>query len=156
MAREDVCESAWGGVERTYRPRPPARRLVSWRELARHMYFHSRETPGLRVDFTRRLSEEDRARFESSLHCEYELRAGERRFTGELEGRRVDLDGGGFWCFDYLGAMLENFQKAAGAVDQPPDPAFFPVELTLRYASDLPELKGQLAGRVVVEWASEP
>lgn len=156
MARESACESAWGGLERIYRPEAPARRLTSWRELARHMYFHSRETPGLRVDFTRRLSEEDRARFESSLHCEYELRAGERSFTGELEGRRVDLDGGGFWCFDYLGAMLENFQKAAGAVDQAPDPAFFPVALTLRYASDLPELNGELAGRVVVEWASEP
>ncbi|MBX7056692.1 MAG: hypothetical protein K1X75_01410 [Leptospirales bacterium] len=151
---EGECLKPWSGVDRVYRPEVPARSLRSWRELGYFMYFHSRETPGLHLAFQRTLSASEKENLHRSLSCSWRLQlrngaSGE----GHFEGLRIDSDGGGAWCFDYLGAMLNAVQKKAGQLDRPPDARLFPAELHVAVHSDLPGIAAEMDGQVVVEWS---
>ena len=133
----------------------PEVKRSSWHDLGYYMYFHSRQTPGLRVEFNQALAPADRQRLEKSLHCSYVIEKGELRVNGELEGRRVDDGGRGLWCFDYLGTMLIEFQKKHGDVKAAPRPDFFPITLRLQFSSDFPVIKGEKSGLISVDWTQE-
>lgn len=152
VADECVQPGPEGGVYRFFAPESKRK---SWRDLGYYMYFHSRQTPGLRVAWNRPLAPADRARLEKSLHCSYVLQKGDRKVSGELEGRRIDETGRGLWCFDYLGTMLIEFHKQAGSLESPPAADFFPVTLTLRFETHLSELRGEKTGPIFVRWAEE-
>lgn len=116
----------------------PREKRDTWYDFGYYMYFHSRETPGLRVDFNRSLSSTERDSLEKSLVCEYELLANGQAYEGHLEGRRIDDNG--FWCFDYLGMMLIKFQKKNGDVKAKPKQDFFPIMLRIKAKSVNPPL----------------
>ncbi len=128
-------------------------RARTWRAICDHMYFHSRETPGIRHDFGRRPDAARRAQLRSSLHCGYRLRSRLGVTQGELEGRRLDEDGDGFWCFDYLGAMLKKHLDRAGVLDAPPDPGLFPISLELWFQTDPQAAAVRLKSEVSVRWS---
>ena len=130
----------------------PESKRGSWHDLGYYMYFHARQTPGLRVEWNQPLSPEDTARLETSLRCHYTLRRGDREVSGELEGTRVDQNGRGLWCFDYLGTMLIKFHEKYKSVEDAPAADFFPVTLQLRYESHLPILNGENSTPITVDW----
>ena len=150
LYEDDVCQDRRAD-EHTYQVAVPAYKLDSWYNLGYHMYFHTRETPGLRLVFNRGLSNSEIESLEKNLHCSYELEQGGRVFAGHLEGVRVDADGA--WCFDYLGTMLVRFHKQQGDEGAPPTAEFFPVKLRLLYESADPALRGMREGSVVVRWS---
>lgn len=138
-----------------YRITVPEKKAGTWRDLAYHMYFHTRQTPGIRIDYRPRLAAEAAASLRQEGHCEWKLSRGGRSVGGHLEGRRVDEDGGGVWCFDYLGTMLIEYQKKHGSLAARPDPSFFPAEITLGFRSANPALSAELSGTVEVHWTVE-
>ncbi len=140
------------GESHTYDVAVPVYKQDTWYDLGYHMYFHTRETPGLRLVWNRDLSAGELELLEENLRCSYELEQGGRVHGGHLEGVRVDPEGA--WCFDYLGTMLVKFQKEHGAEDARPDAGFFPVVLRLKYRSEDPPLNGEASGRIVVRWDS--
>lgn len=133
----------------------PEKKAASWRDLAYHMYFHTRQTPGIRLDYRPRLSSEQIAALRQDGHCEWKLSRGGKSVQGHLEGRRIDEDGGGVWCFDYLGTMLIEYQKKHGSLTARPDPAFFPAEITLGFRAANAALSAELSGTVEVHWTLE-
>ena len=99
----------------TYSFKVPGERASTWRKLGYYMYFHSRETPGIRVDFSKSPGDQKLKLLRETLECSYRIEKGERWVEGHIEGRRIDENGTGFWCFDYLGSMLIEFHKKYGA-----------------------------------------
>lgn len=84
--------------------------LKSWTDFSHHLYFHSRITPGLRVNFSG-LGKKERSALEQA-HCSWTLedpRGKLRPVGGHMEGIRIDEDG--LWCFDYFGTMLLAFVR---------------------------------------------
>lgn len=150
LYEDDGCVEPWNGNRRTYTPEIPEYKQDSWYDLGYHMYFHTRETPGVRVKFNRGLSAGEIAGLEKNLHCEYELQRDGRTVSGHLEGTRVDADG--IWCFDYLGTMLVNWHKQNGSDKERPSAEFFPVQLRLHFKSDDPAVTGSIEGAVVVDF----
>ena len=140
---------------RTYAFRAPPKKTETWRAICDHMYFHSRETPGFRHEFRHSLSSTERTLLQSRLHCGYRLKSRLGLTEGELEGRRVDEDGAGFWCFDYLGAMLKKHLSTLADLDIPPDPLFFPIQLELWSKTDpnSPEIRQK--AHITVRWTAE-
>lgn len=132
----------------------PSEWLISWRRLGQYMYFHSRITPGVRVDLERPLGPAGRDRLQEDLRCSFTLQRGERRVGGKLEGARVDERGAGFWCFDYLGEMLLKYHKKFGTLDRIPDPGFFPVELRLGFEGSRLPLRGGINSTVGLRWTA--
>ena len=139
-------------AERTYRFTIPRHKLNSWFDFGYYMYFHSRQTPGIRIVIEPPLSGEQLSAFRSGLECRYRLSQGGHSIEGELEGKRVDPDGGGFWCFDYLGSKLVDFQKQHGDVRAVPSPDFFPVEWSFIYHSPIEAIAGEQTARIRLEW----
>ncbi len=115
----------------TYRFDLPAEKTKTWFDLAYHMYFHSRQTPGMRVEFSRGLKKDEES-FRASAKCFYRLEKGEKFVEDHMEGMRWDEDGSGLWCFDYLGTMLVKFHKKYGTIQARPSADFSPVLLTMR------------------------
>ncbi len=150
LYEENGCVEPWNGTRRTYSPEIPEYKQDSWYDLGYHMYFHTRETPGVRVKFNRGLSSGEIAGLEKNLHCEYELERDGKIVSGHLEGTRVDADG--IWCFDYLGTMLVNWHKENGSEQQRPSADFFPVQLRLFFAAGQPAIDGEIEGAVVVNF----
>ncbi len=150
LFEEGVCQDRRGD-EHVYQVAVPAYKQGSWYDLGYHMYFHTRETPGLRLIFNRTLSAGEVERLEQSMHCSYEIEQGGHVFAGHLEGVRVDE--AGVWCFDYLGTMLVRLQKDRGDENLRPTPDFFPVRLRLKYESAEPQLSGAREGQVIVRWS---
>ncbi len=130
----------------------PGSKRSSWRDLGYYMYFHARQTPGLRAEWNNALEPARRAALEQSLHCEYSLERGPQSVSGELEGERVDENGRGLWCFDYLGTMLIEFHKKYGSIEKPPAAEFFPVTLRLRFETDDPQIRGEKSTPITVRW----
>ena len=136
--------------EHIYNVDVPLFKQKSWYDLGYHMYFHTRETPGLRLVFNRSLSREELELLEQNMHCSYELERDGEVHSGHLEGVRVDESGA--WCFDYLGTMLVRFHKERETDDSRPRADWFPVRLRLQYASEKPALRGEREGLVIVRW----
>lgn len=127
-----------------YRFQIPAEKTQTWFDFAYHMYFHSRQTPGLRVEFTRDIAADDALR--SSLHCKYKLERGGKSVEDHMEGLRWDEDGSGLWCFDYLGSMLVKYHKQFGSIKDRPNIDFFPINLTLTLEGGLTTARSQSIG----------
>jgi hypothetical protein len=136
--------------DHTYQVEVPAYKQDTWYNLGYHMYFHTRETPGIRLVFNRGLSDGELESLEQNLHCSYEIEQGGHVYQGHLEGVRVDPSGA--WCFDYLGSMLVRLQKDREQDGAKPTPDFFPLKLRLKYESDAPKLSGAREGRINVRW----
>ena len=152
---EGRCREKHNSDQITYSFKVPEYKTKSWRKLGYHMYFNSRETPGVRLEFNRPLTKKDRNVLNNSLKCSYRIRKGERSVMGHLEGIEIDEDGGGVWCFDYLGSMLEKYHKKYKSIDSPPDRAFFPIELELLYHSPIKIVNGSIKSKVFVQWQVE-
>ena len=132
----------------------PASRSGTWRDLGYHMYFHSRQTPGLRVLFDRRLARNEMEKLKKTLSCSYRLRHNDgRSASGELEGLRFDEYG--FWCFDYLGTMLVKFHKKHKSIQKRPQLDFFPVELELSFSDKSGRIAGHRRFKVTASWIIE-
>jgi len=149
--RDGRCTEAVGRVRR-YTIDPPASKRDSWYDLGYFMYFHSRETPGIRIDLNHTLNNDDLEILRESLVCRYRFGSGEKAISGRLEGVRIDPDGGGFWCFDYLGSMIVNYHKKQKAERNIPDPSFFPVELEFSFSSRIPWVNGKKSAEITVTW----
>lgn len=149
---DGACLSPWSGAERRYSPAPTKRALQSWRDLGHHMYFHSRETPGVLLELNRPLSAEEMQRLESSVVCAWRLRLKNGEGAGHFEGVRLSADGR-LWCFDYLGAMLNQTHKSLDRLNASPDPGVFPATLQVKVQSSLPAVSAEIEGRVMVEWS---
>lgn len=125
-----------------YEFKVPKAKLKSWRELSYYMYFHSRQTPGIRLQFAGSLSDDEQEQLRKNGHCSYRLyrQSGDYEpVTGEMEGFRVYEDG--LWCFDYLGAMLLKFLETNGLDESIPDTGLNPVEVEI--TAVLPALNGK-------------
>ena len=151
---EGTCRDPQKRV-RTYTFRAPAEKTATWRGVCDHMYFHSRETPGIRHDFGRSIPAPERTALRGRLHCGYRLKSKLGETKGELEGKRVDDDGAGFWCFDYLGAMLKKHHSTLAGLDGPPDPAFFPISLELWSQTDPTSPVIRQQAQISVRWTAE-
>jgi len=127
-------------------------RKGSWYDLGYYMYFHTRQTPGIRVSFSRPLNNEEFQIFEKTIQCNYRLFKKNEEVSGHLEGLHVDEDRSGFWCFDYLGTMLVKFHKKYGTIQEKPEESFFPVNLELSYKSSLEEIQGKNITEIQVKW----
>ncbi|MCE9596621.1 MAG: hypothetical protein K8S54_01505 [Spirochaetia bacterium] len=119
----------------------PVEKTKTWFDFAYHMYFHSRQTPGMRVEFTRDIATGDPLR--QSLHCKYKLERGADFVEDHMEGLRWDEDGSGLWCFDYLGTMLVKFHKKFGSIQGKPTVDFFPINLTISLDGGLNTAKSE-------------
>lgn len=137
---------------RIYSISVPDTKKESWFDLGYYMYFHSRQTPGIRVEFTRKLNSKEKQVLKDTLRCEYRLYKEGKEVTGHLEGLRIDDDFGGFWCFDYLGTMMVSFHKKYGSIQQKPLQSFFPVFLDLSFSSEVKEINGSRRAEIMVEW----
>ncbi len=135
-------------VRHTYRPRVPPAKREQWYDFDYYLYFHSRETPGFRVRFDGVLAPPLRERLESTLRCHYTLVREGRSIHREMEGVRVDHDGSGFWCFDYLGSMLIAYHKEYGMERERPRNDFFPVRVIFGFESALPFVQGEKEAQV--------
>lgn len=159
QARTSFCDDFQDGscrevqtAERTYRFTVPKDRSDTWRSLCDYMYFHSRETPGIRHDFAGSLGAQERAALRRTLHCGYELQTRLGRTQGELEGKKIDENGAGLWCFDYLGAMLKDHLKKHGNLESPPSEDLFPLRMTLWFQSAPGVPRNELGARVSLKW----
>jgi len=137
--------------EHRYQISVPIHKTKSWYEFGYHMYFHTRQTPGIRVNFAKTLTSEEKSKLEKSLECSYSFKKGGKEVKGELEGKRVDDNG--FWCFDYLGTMIVKYHKSNETLEEKPVEDFFPAELKLHYKNIYGE--GELKGSVFVVWKIE-
>lgn len=110
--------------------------LRSWTDFSHHLYFHSRITPGLRVDLSGLGAGERQAL--ARAHCSWTLEdpaAHHRPVGGHMEGIRVDE--AGLWCFDYLGTMLLAFVRENQIQSDPVRlEAIFPLRLRLSASVD--------------------
>ncbi len=138
--------------DRTYEISIPESRKKTWFDLGYYMYFHSRQTPGIRVELSHKPSLDRVDALRNGLRCSYRLRKGERFVEGEMEGVRMDKDGGGFWCFDYLGTMLVNYHKKYNSIQEPPETDFFPVHIEMHYRTGLTGIEGGEEATVSVIW----
>ena len=137
----------------SYQPAIPAARSGTWFDLGYYMYFHTRETPGIRVDFNRTMTQAEQKELLSSLHCELVLQTKETLLKSEMEGRR--LDSKGFWCFDYLGSNLVSLLKKLKKEREAPDPNFFPIELEIHWKTAFPKIQGRKKSKLIVLWQSK-
>ena len=113
------------------------------------MYFHARQTPGMRVNLTRAWPPDQPA----DKHCSFALRRGEQVIEGHLEGMRWDEEQRGFWCFDYLGSLLIQFHKKFGSVRSRPEMSFFPVRLSMQWQGG--PVRAEAAEEIRLEWTEE-
>jgi len=127
----------------------PGEKTESWFDLGYFMYFHARQTPGMRVEFTQPWPEGA----EAEKHCSFALRRGEQAVEGHLEGMRWDEDRKGFWCFDYLGSMLIQFHKKFGSVRSKPEMSFFPVRLSMQWHGG--PVRAEVTEEIRLEWTPE-
>lgn len=127
----------------------PGEKTESWFDLGYFMYFHARQTPGMRVEFTRAWPEPAAP----ANHCSFTLRRGEQTVDGHLEGMRWDEDRKGFWCFDYLGSMLIQFHKKFGSVQSKPEMSFFPVHLSMQWQAG--SVRAEVTEEIRLEWTPE-
>jgi hypothetical protein len=155
----EFCDDATDHLEcrspvksHSYHPQIPPEKQKSWFDLGYHMYFHTRETPGILVRFNSRLSSDEVEKLRKNLECELVLTRNGKTWTSHMEGRRVADDGSGFWCFDYLGSALVRYQKLHGDVKALPQKTFFPMDLEIRFHSHRPEWQGSMKSKLQVEW----
>jgi hypothetical protein len=130
----------------------PESKKESWFALDHYIYFHSRQTPGIRVELARAAEGGEYDELERTLECRYRLIRGAQEVSGIMKGRRIDPDGAGFWCFDYLGSMLDRFHKEYGVSQSAPEPNFFPIELELSFDSAVRGVRGKKRIKINVEW----
>ncbi|MDH5657417.1 MAG: hypothetical protein OEZ34_16005 [Spirochaetia bacterium] len=139
--------------KRTYEIRVRDSKKNTWYDFGYEMYFHTRQTPGIYVDFTRSLTEEEFKKFKESIQCSYRLyKDKEQEVSGHMEGMKINPDRSGFWCFDYLGSMLVAYHKRYGSIQEKPDEDFFPVFLEISYDSSLEEVRGSGTAEIQVKW----
>lgn len=127
----------------------PPEAVESWRDFGHHLYFHVRHTPGIRVN-----QPLDSSIADHNL-CYYEIRpvgsdqggnsAGampneegdetDSELSNVVRGtvKGVRRDEKGFWCFEYLGEMLNQYHGQRGSLDEIPERDFFPVMLRMGY-----------------------
>ena len=98
LIEADRCSDPWGGATRIYRPAIPDFKTNSWFDLAYHMYFHTRETPGMLVRFNRTLQPAEKQLLRKSAQCEMQLSRGTKSITVHMEGSKRGDDY--IWCFD--------------------------------------------------------
>lgn len=127
----------------------PAAKTNTWFDLGYFMYFHARQTPGMRVELTRPMPPD----VPSDKHCAFTLRRGDQAVEGHLEGMRWDEDRRGFWCFDYLGSMLIQFHKKFGSVRSSPEMSFFPVRLSMQWQGG--PVRAEVTEEIRLEWTAE-
>lgn len=127
----------------------PREKAKTWFDLGYHMYFHARQTPGMRVNLTRPWPDNQPA----DKHCAFALRRGEQVVEGHLEGMRWDEEKKGFWCFDYLGSMLIQFHKKFGSVQSRPEMSFFPVRLSMQWQGG--PVRAEAGEEIRLEWTPE-
>lgn len=131
----------------------PAAKAGSWFDLGYYMYFHVRQTPGIRVDFSSPLEERDALLLEKTLQCYFRLETATGKFyEGPLEGIRIDANHGGFWCFDYLGTMLIEYHKKYNNVTSLPQKSFFPISVQFRFESRVAGIKGRKMATIGLDW----
>ncbi|MCB1325469.1 MAG: hypothetical protein H7A21_15805 [Spirochaetales bacterium] len=153
------CSLPWSpGSEETriYKPAIPEAKLRSWFDLGYHMYFHTRQTPGLRVVFSRPLTAGELTEARNQARCHYRIDGGGSTITGELEGVRLDDDGRALWCFDYLGSKLVRLARERGRERSPPETDIFPLSIELSFEGLPGGLTGSKRGLVRVLWYGTP
>lgn len=148
--KADQCELPYPDNERVYRPVIPASKTDSWYDLGYYMYFHTRQTPGLRVNFNRALSQKESHQLKKSASCSLTISTANNSHTAHMEGMRIDEDG--FWCFDYLGSNLVALMKKNHQEKNKPVRSIFPIRLKIAWESSLPGIKGQKSTYVNIDW----
>ncbi len=154
------CDN-WDGVHctnpqndvRTYKLDLPEGKSHTYFDLAYYMYFHSRQTPGLRVNLKQPISAGELQRLRQDFHCVYRIEKEDKFAEGKMEGIRFDANGEGFWCFDYLGSMLVNFHKKYHTIESKPVPQDFPMKLTISYDTGI-GLEESRSARIGLHWKS--
>ena len=139
-----------GGI---YRFSLPAEKTKTWFDFAYHMYFHSRQTPGMRVNFSRGLNTQEEST-RTNAHCVYKISKGDKFAEDHMEGLRWDENGSGLWCFDYLGTMLVKFHKKYGTIQTKPTPDFFPVTLNIKLEGG--PVSAEQQETIYLDWTAAP
>lgn len=104
----------------------PKQPVSSFTDLSHYLYFHSKITPGLRVN-----------QITDSKECWYRLSDPTGKLQpveGRLEGFRVDDSG--TWCFDYFGTFLLQFVRLNKIDNQPASLDLFPLKLEIGLITD--------------------
>lgn len=136
----------------TYKTKIPESKQENWKKLGNYLYFHTRETPGIRVEWNRNPTKSEMKELKTNLACSYRLVKGDLEFEGEAKGVRLDSEG--FWCFEYLGGMLTEFhaKHPPPASRSTPQMDFFPVELEFHFRSSVPQIEGKMAAKLELTW----
>jgi len=135
----------------TYKAKIPESKRGNWKKLGNHLYFHTRETPGIRVEWNRNPSNSEMRELRTNLTCTYRFRRGDLESKGEVRGIR--LDSKGFWCFEYLGGILTEFHaKHPPQSESIPQMDFFPVELEFIFQSPTPRIEGKIDSKLELSW----
>lgn len=154
LYEEGHCETGRQGGW-FYKVRIPSDNSKSYRDISYSMYFKSRETPGLRVDFWPHLSDAELSLLRESLHCSYRLEIDGTEILRPMEGLRLDFDGGGFWCFDYAGSLMLDYFKQINLEDKKPDRMQFSGTLKIIYKSSIKEIHGSNGGEFQLSFEKE-
>lgn len=151
--KNETCLLSFENAQRTYRPQIPKSKTNSWYDLGYYMYFHTRQTPGLKINFSRALTDDELKTLKKSLLCEFVLTKGKIQKKTHMEGKRITKEG--FWCFDYLGSNLVEFMKSQDKHQQIPEKTFFPIQLGIHFSSALHQINGQNTTKLYVDWVVE-
>lgn len=150
--KNEKCLIRFNEKTRIYKPQIPESKTGSWYDLGYYMYFHTRETPGLKIDFTRNLTKNELKLLKQSLNCKISIQKGPIIYENEMEGLRIDRSG--FWCFDYLGSHLVDFMKSQKAEKQTPKMDYFPITLSIEFSSKLERIHGKKSTLIYIKWES--
>ena len=103
---------------------------MTWKDFGNHLYFQSKNTPGILLHFNRRLNEKEKETLSSSFHAVYRIGDYENR----MEGQEIGEDWIG--AFQYLGSIIKDERKIMGKADERVSlKELFPLNIKLRYTS---------------------
>jgi hypothetical protein len=120
---------------------PRTKKLENWNQLANHLYFQTKQTPGFIIRFNRNFSLEEKQILRNSYVAYYEF----SESTGKVEG--VEFGENWIGSFQYLGSIIKDRQREKKEDKlYPTINSLFPATLTFRYKSDL--FQGELSSEI--------
>ncbi len=117
------------------------KRMETWNQVANHLYFQTKQTPGFIIHFNRNFSLEEKQILRNSYVAYYEF----SESTGKVEG--VEFGENWIGSFQYLGSIIKDRQKEKKEDKSYPTlNSIFPATLIFRYKSDL--FQGELSSEI--------
>jgi hypothetical protein len=127
---------------------PKGKRIETWEALSNHLYFKSRQTPGILIRFNRKFTPSEKKEIYSTYFASFDF----QETIGKVEGQEIGEDWIG--SFQYLGSMLKEKLKSKNELGNYPNPGnIFPIEVKYHYESSL--FNGDISFKVNLKLENE-